>query len=68
MGNGGFAVFRISAVKQPKEALDPQRIEAIKVQLDQTVSQDDFAAYLASLRQRFPVTINAKVLEGAKQQ
>jgi peptidyl-prolyl cis-trans isomerase D len=68
MGNGGYAVFRISAVKQPKEALDPQRIEAIKAQLDQTVSQDDFAAYLGSLRQRYPVTINSKALEAVKQQ
>jgi peptidyl-prolyl cis-trans isomerase D len=68
MSNGGYAVFRISAVKQPKEALDPQRIEAIKAQLDQTVSQDDFAAFLGSLRQRYPVTINSKAIDAAKQQ
>jgi peptidyl-prolyl cis-trans isomerase D len=36
MGNGGYAVFRISAVKQPKEAMDPARVDAIKAQLDQT--------------------------------
>jgi peptidyl-prolyl cis-trans isomerase D len=67
MGNGGYAVFRISAVKQPKEAMDPARVDAIKAQLDQIVSQDDFAAYIASLRKRFPVTINDKLLEVGKQ-
>ncbi len=68
MPNGAYAVFRISAVKQPKEALDPARIEAIKAQLDQTMSQDDFAAYIASLRKRFDVTINSKALEVSKPQ
>jgi peptidyl-prolyl cis-trans isomerase D len=68
MPNGGYAVFRISAVKQPKEALDETRVKAIKAQLDQTVAQDDFAAYITSLRQRYPVTINNKVLETPKQQ
>jgi peptidyl-prolyl cis-trans isomerase D len=67
MGNGGYAVFRISAVKQPKEAMDPARVDAIKAQLDQIVSQDDFAAYVTALRKRFPVTINDKLLEAPKQ-
>lgn len=65
MGNGGYAVFRISAVKQPKDAMDPARVESIKVQLDQTMSQDDFAAYLSSLRSRYPVKTNTSLLEGA---
>lgn len=67
MDNGGYAVFRISAVKQPKEALDPARVDAIKAQLEQTVSQDDFAAYLASLRKEYPVKVNRKLIEPAKQ-
>lgn len=67
MDNGGYAVFRISAVKQPKEALDPARVNAIKAQLEQTVSQDDFAAYLASLRKEYPVKVNRKLIEPAKQ-
>lgn len=67
MDNGGFAIFRITAVKQPKEALDPARVEAIKAQLEQTVSQDDFAAYLASLRKEYPVTVNRKLIDNVKQ-
>lgn len=68
MDNGGYAIFRISAVKQSKEALDPQRVDAIKAQLEQTVSQDDFAAYLGALRKEYPVTINRKLLERTKPQ
>jgi len=67
MDNGGFAIFRITAVKQPKEALDPARVEAIRAQLEQTVSQDDFAAYLASLRKEYPVTVNRQLIDNAKQ-
>ncbi|WP_018409788.1 SurA N-terminal domain-containing protein [Methyloversatilis thermotolerans] len=66
MDNGGYAVFRISAVKQPKEALDQGRVDAIKAQLEQTVSQDDFAAYLSGLRREFPVKLNTRVLEANK--
>lgn len=67
MDNGGYAVFRISAVKQPKEALDPARIQAIKAQLEQTVSQDDFASYITALRKDYPVKINQKLVEAPKQ-
>lgn len=67
MDNGGYAIFRISAVKQPKEALDPARVQAIKAQLEQTVSQDDFASYITALRKDYPVKINQKLLEAPKQ-
>lgn len=67
MDNGGYAIFRISAVKQPKEALDPARIQAIKAQLEQTVSQDDFASYITALRKDYPVKINQQLLEAPKQ-
>lgn len=53
----GFAIYKITQVI-PGAADDPARVRAYGQRLDQLLGETYFAAYVASLRERYPVEIN----------
>jgi peptidyl-prolyl cis-trans isomerase D len=59
---GKFVVYRISKVKDV-EQLDPAQKKALAKQLAQTAGQEQYQAYIASLREQANVKIDKKKLE-----
>ena len=60
--NGGYALHKIMAVK-PLETVDADKRRVLQRDYENMTAQEDFAAYLAGLRQRYKVEINKSVLE-----
>jgi peptidyl-prolyl cis-trans isomerase D len=60
--DGKFVIYRITKVKEAG-TIDPAQRKALARQLAQMVGQEQYIAYLASLRQRSDVKINQKKLE-----
>jgi peptidyl-prolyl cis-trans isomerase D len=67
--DGGYGLYRISKAKAyaagDKET--PQEGQ-LRKQYGQLVAEEEFGAWLSTLRQRFPVTINKAVLETKERQ
>jgi len=59
---GRFVVYRITNVKDVT-AVDPARRKALGKQLAELIGQEQYSAYLASLRERADVKIDRKKLE-----
>lgn len=62
----GFALYRIDKVKPYDSSSGAEalaRSQALRQQYGQVVAQEDLVAWLATLRQRYPVKINAAALE-----
>ena len=61
---GGYALYRITQVK-PYVAggEEPPRAKALREQYGRVVAEEEFAGWLAMLKQRFPVEINKSVVE-----
>ena len=59
---GRFVVYRITKIKDVT-AIDPAQRKALSKQLADMVGQDQYVAYLASLRERADVKIDRKKLE-----
>lgn len=55
----GYAVYKITQV-MPGSAEDPARVRAYGQRLDQLLGETHFTAYVASLREKYPVTINTE--------
>lgn len=64
--NGGYALYKIMGVK-PLEKVDEDKRRVLQSEYTALVSQEDFAAYLAGLRQRYKVEINKSVVESKEQ-
>jgi peptidyl-prolyl cis-trans isomerase D len=63
----GYVVFRVEKITRPTAAgADDPRLQAIKQQYARLQAEQDFAAYLSTLRKRHGVTVNAAMLESAK--
>jgi len=62
LDNGDYALYRVAKVSQP-ESVDEARRKAVERDYASLLAQEDFAAYLASLRARNKVEINQKALE-----
>ncbi|HWH49252.1 MAG TPA: SurA N-terminal domain-containing protein [Burkholderiales bacterium] len=60
---GRFVVYRITKVKD-LTAIDPEHRKRLGKQLAELAGQEQYAAYLASLRQRTDVKVDRKRLEG----
>jgi peptidyl-prolyl cis-trans isomerase D len=61
--DGGFALYKLSAVKLPEASAGDTRPAALRAQIARLYGEEDFAAYLAALRTRYPVKINRSLLE-----
>jgi peptidyl-prolyl cis-trans isomerase D len=59
---GGFAVYKLVAVKTPEDG-DPRRAEAAAAQLGDQIGRELVNAYVASLKAAADVKINQKALE-----
>jgi peptidyl-prolyl cis-trans isomerase D len=58
---GGYALYRVTAVKQAAEN-DPRAV-SLTEQYARMVAEEEFTAWLSTLRQQFPVKINSTALE-----
>jgi len=66
--NAGYALFRVEKVSRPAApSQDDPRLAAIKQQYARVMAEQDFGAYIAMLRKRYDVKVNAAALEGAKE-
>jgi peptidyl-prolyl cis-trans isomerase D len=61
-GNG-YALYRISSVKPGEGGKEDQRGRALAQQYTRLVAEEEFAAWMATVKERYPVTINKAVLE-----
>ncbi|MCM8594838.1 SurA N-terminal domain-containing protein [Accumulibacter sp.] len=61
-GGGSYALYKIVGVSHPATADEKQR-RALQRQYDTILGQEDFSAYLASLRQRYRIDVNKALLE-----
>ena len=59
---GGYTLYRISQVKPFTDADDP-RAKTLRQQYARIVAGEEFTAWLAVLRKRYPVEINNKAFE-----
>jgi peptidyl-prolyl cis-trans isomerase D len=62
----GYALYRIDKVKPYDSSAGAEtaaRSQALRQQYGQVVAQEDLVGWLAALRQRYPVKINAEALE-----
>lgn len=61
-GNG-YALYRISSVTAGEGGQDNQRGRALAQQYARFVAEEEFAAWMATLKESFPVVINKAALE-----
>ncbi len=62
VSQGRFVIYRITEVKDVAE-VNPEQRKALAKQLTQMIGQEQYIAYLASLRERADVKIDKKKLE-----
>lgn len=63
----GYALYRITAVKPGDIAKDDQRVAALGQQYARLVAEEEFAAWMSTLKERHPVEINKVALENKEQ-
>jgi peptidyl-prolyl cis-trans isomerase D len=63
---GGYQLFRISQVKAATGDGDAQA-QAMRQQYERAVAEEEFSAWLAALKARYPVEINQAALEAKSQ-
>ena len=61
-GNG-YALYRISSVKAGEAAKDDPRSGALAQQYARFIAEEEFAAWMATLKEKYPVAINKTALE-----
>lgn len=64
---GSYVIYKIIKVTQP-EKLDEARRKSIRDEYTTIVAQQDAAAYMSSLRQRYKIEINSSLLESRERQ
>jgi len=60
---GGYAIYRIKAVKSPVASKGDPFWQAGEEHYRQMIAEEETAAWLAVLKEKFPVTINKSALE-----
>jgi len=64
MQGGGFALYRIGAVKKyAAPGSEPPVARALRQNYEQTVAEQELMAWIETLKARHEVTINQKLLE-----
>ncbi len=58
---GGYAIYRINSIKPA--AADDARAASLAQQYARVVAEQEFGAWMETMRQRYPVVINKSVLE-----
>jgi len=69
LADGGYAFYRISQVK-PFVAgkTEDGRVKTLRQQYERVIADEEFSAWIAALRLRYPVEINKAVLEAKEEQ
>lgn len=62
MEGAGYALFRIDAVKRAEIAPEDERVSGIAQQYGQLLGSQDLRAFLAELRENYPVKVNAAAI------
>ena len=62
LGDAGYALFRVDAVKHAEIAPDDERVAEIARQYGQLLGAQDLRAFLAELRDAYPVKVNAAAI------
>lgn len=57
--NGDYVLYKIVKVTHPEPAVNDQQRQALQREYGKILGQEDFAAYLASLRARYKIDINS---------
>jgi peptidyl-prolyl cis-trans isomerase D len=61
--DGGFALYKLIAVKPADIKNDDSRSAALRGQLARLYSEEEFGAFMDALKERYPVLINKAALE-----
>jgi peptidyl-prolyl cis-trans isomerase D len=59
----GYAIYRIEAIKSPIASKDDPSWQAGEERYRQIIAEEDAAAWIATLKEKFPVTVNKSALE-----
>lgn len=63
MPDGGYVVFRVESAGKLEIADDAPEVRALAQQYDRLVAEQEFAAFIRALRERYGVEINMAALE-----
>ncbi|AUN95267.1 SurA N-terminal domain-containing protein [Pseudazoarcus pumilus] len=63
LSGGEYGVFRIEEVIHPEIGLDDPQVQAFALQYDRLVAEQEFAAFVAALREQYGVEIRVAALE-----
>jgi peptidyl-prolyl cis-trans isomerase D len=63
----GYVLFKITEVVQVEKP-DEGQLDAFKSEYENVVAQEDFSAYLSSLRSRYKIDINRSLLENQERE
>lgn len=66
--SGGYALFRVTAVTPHDADKDEAAGRGVAQQYQRVVAEAEFMAWMASLREQFPVTLNKAAIEKADRQ
>ena len=61
--DGSYVLYRIAQVKPYAGGADDARAKKLRQDYARIIAEEEFSAWLASLRQKFPVEINKSALE-----
>lgn len=59
----GYALYRISSVTAGEQGKDDARGRSLAQQYGRVMAEEDFAAWMATVKEKYPVTINKAALE-----
>lgn len=65
---GGYTIYRVESVKRPELGKDDPRLKALSGQYQRVMAERDFSAFLAMLRERYEVKVDATAVVKASQQ
>ncbi|MCF8150963.1 MAG: SurA N-terminal domain-containing protein [Burkholderiaceae bacterium] len=63
VSGNGYALYRVNSVKAGNAAKNDPRVRMLSEQYARLVAEEEFSAWMASLRDKYPVTINKATLE-----
>jgi peptidyl-prolyl cis-trans isomerase D len=65
---GGYGIYRVSQVRPFVAGSDKPEIKALRAQYGRAIADEEQAAWLATLRGRYPVELNLAILEPKEKQ
>lgn len=63
VAGNGYVLYRINSIKADEGSKDDPRVRALAQQYARFVAEEEFSAWMASVKETYPVEINTAVLE-----